>query len=149
MCDITANPSGGTGTYTYLWDDPGAVTTQSASNLSVRAYKVIVTDENGCTADSTYNLGEPDPIVLNSIDVTAASGYGLCDGTATVHVLGGTKPYQYKLLSGDLQADSVLTGLCAGVDTAVAVDDNGCGTSIMSFEITEPKKQLAAHAMKT
>ncbi len=54
LCDgnATAAPSGGTGSYTYLWNDPGAQTTATATGLCTGYYCVTVTDANGCTATS-------------------------------------------------------------------------------------------------
>ena len=45
----TANVSGGTPAYTYLWDDPLAQTTQTAIDLEPGTYCVVVTDFNDCT----------------------------------------------------------------------------------------------------
>ena len=47
--------TGGTGSYTYQWsnlDSPWASTAESVSPLAPGQYEVIVTDENGCTADT-------------------------------------------------------------------------------------------------
>lgn len=44
----TANPTGGTGGYTYAWSNSG--TTQTINNLQPGNYSVTVTDGNGCTA---------------------------------------------------------------------------------------------------
>lgn len=43
----TAAPTGGTGTYTYLWST--GATTFSIANLNSGSYTVTVTDTNGCT----------------------------------------------------------------------------------------------------
>lgn len=44
--------SGGTPGYTYLWDDPGAQTTATATGLSPGFYSCTVTDANGCVIAS-------------------------------------------------------------------------------------------------
>jgi len=53
----TVNPAGGTPNYTYLWDDPGAQTTQTAVGLIAGIYNVIVTDANGCITTATATVG--------------------------------------------------------------------------------------------
>ena len=53
---ITASPSGGTPDYLYLWDDPGAQTTATATGLAIDTYNVTVTDANGCTAMNTATV---------------------------------------------------------------------------------------------
>jgi hypothetical protein len=55
----TVFPTGGTTPYTYLWDDPGAQTTQTAMNLCPGLIKVYVTDSNECVtvkASYVYNV---------------------------------------------------------------------------------------------
>ena len=55
----SVTPSGGTGGYTYLWDDPNAQTTATATGLAAGTYTVIVTDENDCTGTETVVIDEP------------------------------------------------------------------------------------------
>lgn len=45
----TANPSGGTPPYSFLWDDVNSQTTQTATGLGTGTYNVTVTDNNNCT----------------------------------------------------------------------------------------------------
>jgi hypothetical protein len=45
---ITVTASGGTGPYTYLWNDAAAQTTSTASGLCAGYYSCTVTDVNGC-----------------------------------------------------------------------------------------------------
>lgn len=47
----------GTPPYTYLWNDPLAQTTETATNLSTGFYSVIVTDFNGCTNTVQVGIG--------------------------------------------------------------------------------------------
>lgn len=44
----TVEPSGGVAPYTYLWDDSGAQTTQTATGLTAGDYNCTITDFNGC-----------------------------------------------------------------------------------------------------
>lgn len=45
----TVVASGGTAPYTYLWDDPGAQTTPTATGLAAGNYNCTITDVNLCT----------------------------------------------------------------------------------------------------
>ncbi|MBL4656822.1 MAG: T9SS type A sorting domain-containing protein [Flavobacteriales bacterium] len=49
---VSANMSGGTPNYTYIWDDPSLSTASSATNLMNGTYSVTVTDSQGCTVIS-------------------------------------------------------------------------------------------------
>lgn len=63
----TALPSGGTTPYSYLWNDPAAQTTQTATGLCPGLQRVYVTDHHGCltvksfTLYNTSGIEEPDP----------------------------------------------------------------------------------------
>ena len=71
--------AGGTTPYSYLWDDANAQTTDTAYNLAAGDYIVTVTDANGCTAQDTATISEPDQIT--GIDaVTACESYTWVDG---------------------------------------------------------------------
>jgi hypothetical protein len=63
----TATPSGGSGTYTYLWDvAAGSQTTATATGLCGATYNVTVTDSQGCsTAESVT--------ILNSLGINEES----------------------------------------------------------------------------
>jgi gliding motility-associated-like protein len=61
IATATANPTSGTGPYTYLWDDAASQSTQIAVGLTVgQTYNVIVLDANGCRLDATTTI----PIAL-------------------------------------------------------------------------------------
>lgn len=137
---LVARPAGGTAPFAFIWNDPGAQNDSVASNLTADLYNCEVTDANGCTASENGSLTNPNPVIITSLDVSSASAFGVCDGSVTVHASGGTGTYQYKLASTVFQDDSLFSGLCAGADTAYAVDDNGCGIMATPFEILEPEK---------
>ncbi|RUA28449.1 MAG: hypothetical protein DSY76_04370 [Bacteroidetes bacterium] len=50
----TANVTGGTTPYTYLWNDPNAQTTSTATGLCKGMYKATIKDSNLCVAYRTF-----------------------------------------------------------------------------------------------
>ena len=53
---FSVQAQGGTGAYTYLWDDDDKQTTQTATDLAPGSYSVTVTDANGCSKDRTITV---------------------------------------------------------------------------------------------
>ena len=138
--DITA--TGGTGTYIYNWDGPNtAQTDEDQSGLGTGTYDVTVTDDNGCTAVTSFTLTEPTPVEVAAVEVqpgcNAASGAptGSIDITAT----GGTPGYTYNWGAGAgiVSSDEDQSGLGAGTYDVTVTDDNGC-TVVASYTLTEP-----------
>lgn len=127
-----ANPSGGTAPYSYLWS-PGAITTQNISGLCAGSYTLVVTDANGCTAQNIVTITQPQPL---SAAVTAtSSSCGLCTGSASVNVSGGTSPYAY-FWSPSGGTNPTATNLCLGSYTCTITDAQGC-TTTASVTITQ------------
>lgn len=52
----TASVLRGETPYSYLWDDPSAQTTATATGLAPNTYNVVVTDDNGCTITDFYEV---------------------------------------------------------------------------------------------
>ncbi|MEE9371803.1 MAG: SdrD B-like domain-containing protein [Saprospiraceae bacterium] len=52
----SANAGGGTGAYSYAWSNGS--TDSSISGLAAGTYSVVVTDANGCTAESSVEISE-------------------------------------------------------------------------------------------
>ncbi len=135
---ITVNPTGGTGFFTYLWSN--SATTDSIGNLPSGNYSVTITDGNGCTQDTSFNIIQPPPL-NNNVTLSVFSGganvscNGFIDGVAHANPGGGVPPYQYLWSNGDV-ADSAV-GLGAGAHSVMVTDSNGCSIS-MPFTLTEP-----------
>ena len=66
----TANPSGGTAPYTYLWSN--GQTTQTATNLLAGTYTCAITDSNSCSAINSATVNEPSPLLIN-VNINGAS----------------------------------------------------------------------------
>ncbi|MEZ4778799.1 MAG: Ig-like domain-containing protein [Flavobacteriaceae bacterium] len=117
----TANASGGTPPYTYLWN-PGGQTTQTITGLSAGVYTVTVTDAHGCTDTATVTVN---PGTCQNLAVQASSTPATCngdsDGTATANVTGGSGNFSYAWSNGG--TTQIITGLSAGT-YSVTVTDN-------------------------
>jgi SprB repeat len=129
---ITANPTGGTLPYTYLWSNGG--TMQSISGLAPGTYSVIVTDANGCTKSNSSTITQPTAIELNT-SFTNVSCNGGNNGTATVTATGGTGSYGYLWSNGGTTA--TINNLVVGTYNVTVTDANGC-TKNTSVTITQP-----------
>jgi gliding motility-associated-like protein len=123
-CDgqATVIPSGGTLPYAFVWNDPSAQTTATATGLCQGIYNVSVTDANGCTVSQSVIINNSPAITISSVPLDATCG--LCDGSAVVTPTGGTAPYTITWSDG--QSGTNATNLCAGVYTVQVTGANGC-----------------------
>lgn len=131
---ITINPSGGTGPYTYLWDDSLAQTSQTAENLLAGIYSVTVTDINGC--ETVLN---PELLDAKELEISPSGREASCpdksDGFGEIEVNGGAMPYQYQWENGNQTA--LQTDLAPGKYPFTVTDNNGC-QQVDTVVITSP-----------
>ncbi|MFM8917767.1 MAG: hypothetical protein ACKOGP_08500, partial [Bacteroidota bacterium] len=141
----TANPSGGTQPYNYIWNPSGA-NTPTASGLIAGTYTVTINDANGCTATATTNVANVGSPSVTTSTVSNVSCFGLNNGSAGVSVSGGVAPYAYSWSpSGGNAANA--NALAAGSYTVLVTGANGCTASI-NISITQPS-QLVLSANST
>lgn len=130
----TAQVSGGTSPYTYLWSN--GPTTPTNSGLNAGTYSITVTDNNGCTATNSATISQIDAISPTMTVNQNVSCNGGSNGSATVSATGGTLPYQYSWSTGGSQPTA--NGLNNGTHYVTITDVNGC-TAVASVNITEPQ----------
>ncbi|PCH95383.1 MAG: hypothetical protein COB85_04590, partial [Bacteroidetes bacterium] len=123
--EASVTVTGGTGPFTYLWDDPLAQTTDTAFGLSEGTYTVIVTDGSGCMDSATATVMEPGNLVA-IISGSTNTSCTACDGDATLTAFLGTPPYTYLWDDSNAQTNLTATGLCAGTYSFVVTDDASC-----------------------
>ncbi len=122
----TANVSGGTSDYTYLWSN--AETTQMISGLMPGVYMVTVTDANGCTKVGTGQVNA----FGCALDVSLGMDIDLCEGdttTITATVTGETGDITYLWPDGsNLATYEVSSGgeVCVTVTDDAGCQDVGC-----------------------
>ncbi len=129
----TANPIGGSGPYTFAWDN--GETTQTINGLNTGFYTVIVTDANGCTTQQTVEVTDGGCSLVASIGATNPSCNGLSNGTATATTTGGAMPLTYAWSSG--ATSQTAENLVAGTYEVVITDANDCAFTA-TVTLTEP-----------
>ena len=116
--------------------EEGSASTVVLDSLSVGPQTLYAQDENGCTAEYTFNvLGAPQ-IVINA-DVNAPSCNGDTDGSVTVSSTGGTGVIQYSFDGATPSTNNVVAGLGNASVVVMAEDANGCQTT-ETVEVLEP-----------
>ena len=124
---ITLTVAGGTPQYSYAWTGVGGFTAtqKDIDNLRGGEYRLTVTDANGCKLERTFNVVDPQAIVVNA-GTTDASGAP--NGTITLSVSGGQSNNYTFLWTGQGVAPTAQnqTGLCSGTYNVTVKDNAQC-----------------------
>jgi gliding motility-associated-like protein len=121
----TATITPSLGTITYLWDDPLAQTTKTATNLSAGVYHCTISSTSGCVGIATVTVGTIPPMIATIVkrsNVTCNSGN---NGILQVAVTQGTSPYAYSWNHSASILDSA-NDLAVGSHTVTITDAKGC-----------------------
>lgn len=146
--ELTANPLGGVGGYTYQWFEVVSgtptslgITTPVISNLAPGNYQVDVTDGNGATASNTFTVTAPTLLVSTLVSTTDILCFGEATGAIDVNVTGGTAPYTYQWsdTNGILGVTTQdLSNIPNGGYSVTITDANNCQTSLGPIAISQP-----------
>ena len=121
--DVTGNEGP---VISYLWDDTGAQTTQTATGLIAGNYSVIVTDSAGNTNTSivtVINSNQPTVIINEDAQISCN---GESDASISAIVSGGTPIISYSWDDAANQTTATATGLGAGTYTVTVQDGANC-----------------------
>lgn len=134
-CTGTASfsPTGGSGTYTYLWST--GATTISVSNLCPGTYQGIVRDNNGCSDTVQFTIAAPAALTGTTAG-TDPSCNGYSDGSITVTPAGGTPGYTYSW-SPNVNNSATSINLDANTYNVTVTDANGCSL-VLTQTLNEP-----------
>lgn len=125
---------GGTGSYTYLWSDPAAQTTATATGLARGDYALTATDANGCTFTADFSVTSAGQQIFINPLVSNASCEGATNATISLSASGGAGNFSFAWAGG--QTGSSLAGVSAGDYTVVATDGAGC-TETATITVSE------------
>lgn len=145
---LTFSASGGTQPYVINFNPgstftvgPGA--TVGTSGLCAGVVSATLTDFKSCTVTASANLIAPTALSV-SVNQTSLACNGICNGSATITLSGGTPNYNYTVIPttgpsviGTAVSAVIMNSLCAGVYTLNARDNNTCTIS-RTFTITQP-----------
>lgn len=122
---IKISGSGGTPSITYAIGAGAYGNNNTFSSLSAGTYQLHIKDNNGCTADSAYQLQEPTPVVLLA-SADQPDCETLNNGVITLNGNGGTPNYTYAIGTTPHSTNKVFSSLSAGTYTLHVKDNNGC-----------------------
>ncbi|MGB0982448.1 MAG: T9SS type A sorting domain-containing protein [Saprospiraceae bacterium] len=134
---------GGTGPYTFAWDN--MMTTEDLSGLSAGTYNVTVTDANSCSMTTSGTVIEP-AMLAASVTITDVACNGGATGSVDLAVTGGTGPYTFAW--DNMMTTEDLSSLSAGTYNVTVTDANSCSTSAMAT-VSEPTMALSASVTAT
>ncbi|MCC6461281.1 MAG: T9SS type A sorting domain-containing protein [Saprospiraceae bacterium] len=135
----SAQPTGGTASYTYLWSN--MATTPSISGLAPATYTVIVADANGCTNTQSVVVAAFNCALSASVSSVNVSCAGGNNGQATAVPVAAALPVSYNWSSGSTTATA--NELSAGTYSVTLMDAVGC-VFITTTTITAPAPLLAS-----
>ena len=129
--------SGGTPTYTYLWDnvtlaiDP--VETNKVKDLGEGRYTLTVQDANGCTQPFGFTIGGPADVLTIDETIEHIKCHGDQNGTIELQVTGGNGGYTYEWTGdagiGDPNSPIQNTLLGGKTYHVTVTDSKGCTDS--------------------
>ena len=153
--DITPSVGGasppGSPTFTYLWDDAAASTTQDVTGLPIGTYTVVITETSGsgCVASFPYTVVESSALSISVVNYNDNCFNGGALGDILVSWTGGTNPVaiSWEQDTGGGYAPYTgttahITGLIAADYRATATDANGCTATVIQT-IDEPSANLS------
>ena len=130
---------GNSGLLTYVWS-PDVSSTDFAENLSPGLYTVTVTDSQGCTAETSYELTSADPIVavINIPAEPECFGGQTCVGVDTA--FGGVGfDFTFTINNGPRFPLDTCINLFAGPYLLTVFDSAGCAIDTM-INIGQPEE---------
>ena len=155
-CNVASNGAatalaiGGSGNYSYQWDDGNNQTTATAVGLSSGVYDCFVTDATCNTqATATVNITQPNLMTVQLVGTTSVACHGSSTGNATVIATSGSGSYSYQWNDVNNQTTATAINLAGGSYTCV-VTDLTCGTVVSKkVTIAQPATALSAAITST
>jgi hypothetical protein len=127
---------GGNSPFIFTLNESEMSANGSFQNLEAGPYDIIVTDQNGCTAELFVEITEPLPLTVSIQEIRPASCSGSDDGTINVSTAGGNGIIEYSIDGINFTTNPFFDQLESDVYLITVMDENGCTASV-EFEIGE------------
>jgi plastocyanin len=122
---INIMPSGGVLPFSYFWND-GQIS-QQIVGLSVDTFSCIIIDANGCNADTSVIISEPDVLLVTSAIIDNLIPFSAL-ATININISGGTPTYTttWNGPNNFSSSDSDIDSLFSGFYYLNVIDANSC-----------------------
>ncbi|SNS30482.1 SprB repeat-containing protein [Belliella buryatensis] len=119
---------GGIPPYQFIWSHDPGLDDNIAENLSAGAYNVNIKDSQSCEIQlENLIVTEPNPLEFLTIDVENVSCFGNMDGSISLRIIGGERPYSVDIESAEVNDDLIkLESLESGNYSITVLDANEC-----------------------
>lgn len=138
--------TGNQGQIDYSWVGPNgfASTEDNLQGLEAGTYELLLADESGCTLSRSFEIEEPNPLVLLD-EVSDYNGFGVqCnggnEGYIYLNISGGTgsSTINWTGPDGFVSSDERLENIYSGTYNLTITDLNGCEI-VKTYTLTEPQ----------
>jgi hypothetical protein len=135
---LSVAAAGGSGSLIYLLL-PNNVTSSNGVflNLLSGSYIVQASDANGCTAITTMNISQPNPIQITNVITINPSCAPNNNGSIQIFSNGGNGTLNYAV-DGNFGINNTINNLVANNYTVVVKDATGCTSSSVTSLIPPP-----------
>jgi Zn-dependent metalloprotease len=140
---VNVTVSGGVTPYVYSWSN--GPTSEDNLNVIAGSYTLTVTDNNGCTIQTTGDVKQPALLTATHV-ITKVKCFGGSDGGVNLTVAGGITPYVYSWTGGDITED--IAAKPTGTYNVVVTDKNLCTVADVAF-ISQPLAPLSSSIVMT
>ena len=151
---ITLTIIGGTEPYGFTWSGPNGYTntTMDITSLEAGTYSLEIRDINGCFLSQDFEVSEPGPLAINSLNTIDVDCNGNSTGSISATVTG-TAPidYTWSLGGNILSVPNVprLDNIPAGNYTLMVDDATDTATVSQTITVNQPLEVLTAVPLTT
>ncbi|RLD26243.1 MAG: hypothetical protein DRI54_03255, partial [Bacteroidetes bacterium] len=136
---VVINTINGTAPFSYSLDAVNWQVSGTFSGLNAGLYTFYSMGSSDCITDTTFEVGQPDDLLIENFIVINNACYGDNQGAVSFNVTGGVPGYSYQLNSNPVVLP--IGGLVDGFYTLIVTDTNAC-TVFEEFSLTDPEELI-------
>jgi hypothetical protein len=139
---LSVQATGGTGGYSYLWNNG---TGNTLTGLSAGTYQVTVNDNSLCSVSESFIVSQPTLLTVAIQPSLSIVCFGQSNATASATASGGTSGYAY-VWSPNGANTNTISNIGAGTYSVQVTDANGCNANDTVTIASAPTPQVEAGA---